>query len=220
MKITWRSELLPVLGIITMFVLAVIAWPQAPDSIPIHWGFSGEPDRYAGKLFGLFGAPLISLGVYALLFVLPKLDPRQKNYEFFWSRYLFIRTAVILTLTGISVIVFLWAIGITINMSIAVFMIVGLLLVFIGNYLGKLRSTWFVGIKTPWTLSSEESWRKTHRLGGKLFVIFGLLLAIAAPFQEQWAFISIGITSAAALGYLYLYSYLVWKKDPRKKNGV
>lgn len=219
MKINWRSEILPVSCIIGMFTLAVIAWPQAPDSIPIHWGLSGEPDHYAGRIFGLFGAPMIALGIYILMFVLPRLDPRQRNYAKFWGKYLFTRNILIITLAFITVMTFLWVIGVDVNMNIAVFIIIGFLLVFVGNYLGKFRSTWFVGIKSPWTLSSEASWNKTHRLGGKLFVIFGLALAVAAPFQEKWVFYALGIIGALCLGYLYLYSYLVWRKDPRRKES-
>lgn len=214
MKVTWRSEIIPVILIAAMFVLAVIAWPQAPDRIPIHWGISGEPDNYAGKVFGLFGAPLISLGIYALIFILPRIDPRRKNYALFWGKYLVIRTIIITVLACIQVVTFLWSTGFDVNMNIAVFMIIGFLLIFIGNYLGKLRSTWFVGIRTPWTLSSKESWNKTHRLGGWIFVVFGLALVIAAPFQEKSAFWVLAAAGAAALVFLYVYSYLVWKKDP------
>jgi uncharacterized membrane protein len=214
MKVTWRSEFVPLALIAAMFVLGAVAWPQAPDRIPIHWGISGEPDNYAGKVFGLFGGPLISLGIYVLLFILPRVDPRRKNYELFWGKYLIIRTIIITVLAGIQVVAFLWAIGIEINMNIAVLTIVGFLLIFIGNYMGKLRPTWFVGIRSPWTLSSQESWNKTHRIGGRLFVLFGLALVIAAPFQVKWIFYTIAGTGGTALLFLYGYSYLVWKKDP------
>ncbi len=214
MKVNWRTELLPVTLVIGMAVLAAVAWPHAPARLPVHWGLSGQPDSYAGKFLGLFGAPLIAAAVYALLFILPGIDPRRRHYALFWDRYLRLRTILVIVLAAIEVVTFLYAIGTAINLNIAVFIIVGFLLVFIGNYLGKLRSTWFVGIRSPWTLSSEESWNKTHRLGGWLFVLFGLALVIAAPFQEKWAFYGLGIVGAAALVFLYVYSYLVWKKDP------
>ena len=214
MKLSWRTEILPVACIIMMFILAIIAWPNAPESIPIHWGLSGEPDNYAGKLFGLLGAPLIALGIYILFLILPRMDPKRENYQRFWNRYLFLRNLVIVMFACIKVIVFLWIMGMEIKMNIAVFMIVGFLLIFIGNYMGKLRPTWFVGIRSPWTLSSNESWNKTHHLGGWLFVIIGLGMVVAAPFQEKWAYYALGITGVVFLVFLYVYSYLVWKKDP------
>lgn len=218
MKLSWRSEILPLTCITAMFILAIIAWPHAPESIPIHWGISGEPDNYAGKFFGLLGAPLIALGVYALFIVLPRLDPKRENYSRFWTRYLFIRTVIIMVLAGIKVVTFLWVMGIDVNMTVAVFMIVGFLLIILGNYMGKLRPTWFIGIRSPWTLSSEESWNKTNRLGGWMFVVIGLGMVIAAPFQEKIAnYILIGLGIACIL-YLYVYSYLVWKKDPDARS--
>ena len=218
MKLSWRTEILPVACILTMFILAIIAWPNAPESIPIHWGLSGEPDNYAGKFFGLLGAPLIAVGVYILFTVLPRLDPKRENYPKFWSKYLVIRMVVILILTAIKVVTFLWVMGIEVNMTVAMFMIVGFLLIVIGNYMGKLRPTWFVGIRSPWTLSSEESWNKTHRLGGWLFVIIGLGMVIAAPFQEKVAFYILGGFGAACILFLYTYSYLVWKRDPGARS--
>jgi len=214
MKFNWKTEILPLACITVIFILAAIAWPQAPESIPIHWGLTGEPDNYGGKFFGLYGMPLIVLGIYILFFFLPIIDPRHENYKRFWNIYTLIRTIIIFFFTCIQIITFLWVLNIDINMSIAVYMVAGFLLMFLGNYMGKLRQTWFVGIRSPWTLSSEESWNKTHRLGGRLFVIFGLALVIAAPFQQQWAFYTLYAFGAAFLVFLYIYSYLVWKKDP------
>jgi uncharacterized membrane protein len=220
MKLSWRTEILPIVCIVTMFVLAVIAWPRAPESIPIHWDISGEPDNYAGKFFGLLGAPLIAVGVYILFALLPRLDPRIENYPKFWSKYLVIRTVVILILVAITVVTFLWVMGIDVNMTVAVFMIVGFLLIIIGNYMGKLRPTWLIGIRSPWTLSSDESWNKTHRLGGWLFVIIGLGMVISAPFQEKIVFYVLGGLGVAFILFLYVYSYLVWKRDPDARSGA
>lgn len=214
MRFRWRSEIFPILCILIMLTLAVIAWPQAPDQIPIHWGLNGEPDNYAGKFFGLLIAPLIALGIYLLFLVLPKIDPGGANYEKFWRRFLLIRNIIIVVLLCIKLVTFLWILGIEINMSMAVFLIVGVLLMVLGNYMGKLRPTWFVGIRSPWTLSSEESWDKTHRVGGKLFVIIGLMTVIAGLLQETWAFYTAGISVGVVILYLNIYSYLVWKRDP------
>jgi len=202
-----------------MFILAAIAWPQAPDAIPIHWGMDGQPDNFAGRFYGLFGLPLISGGMYGLYYVLPLLDPRRDNYRKFWDRYLFLRNMIILLLTGIDIIVFLFAIGVIFNTGIAVFVMVGVLLLLIGNYMGKLRPTWFVGIRTPWTLSSEESWNKTHRFGGRLFMVIGLLMIAAGIIRQQWMN-NIAIYSIpAVIVILYGYSYLVWRKDPKALPG-
>jgi len=213
-KFNWKLDALPLICIAAAFILAAVAWPQAPDAIPVHWGVDGQPDNYAGKFFGLLGLPLLSLGMYVLFYLMPVLDPRRENYRKFWNRYLFLRNIFILVMTGLSLIIFLWSIGIGVDTSIAVFVLVGLLLVFLGNYMGKLRPTWFVGIRTPWTLSSEEAWNKTHRLGGKLFMVMGLLMIAAGIVREQWMNYVAIYSVVAFVAVLYPYSYLVWRKDP------
>jgi uncharacterized membrane protein len=214
MKFSWKTEILPLACVAVMFILAAIAWPQAPERIPTHWGITGEPDSYGGKFLGLLGIPLTMIGIYALLYFLPRFDPRRENYQKFWGKYLFFRLVILLLLACIQIVVFLWIVGVNINMSLAVFMFAGLMFILIGNYLGKLRPTWFVGIRSPWTLSSEESWNKTHRLGGRLFMIFGFGMIIVAPFRENAAYYALFAVGGVFLVFLYVYSYLVWKKDP------
>lgn len=214
LKTNWRSELVSLFLLVAMFVLAGVTWSTAPDEIPVHWGIGGEPDRYGGRFEGLLLAPLIALGMYGLLLVLPKIDPRRAHYERFSDVYALLRTAIVALLAGIHLIMVLWARDVPVDTGLATPLMIGLLLMVLGNYLGKLRSTWFVGIRTPWTLSSEESWNKTHRLGGKLFVAVGLALVIASPFQNLWTLYAIGAVGLAALVLLTAYSYWVWRADP------
>jgi uncharacterized membrane protein len=214
LKTNWRSELVSLFLLVAMFLLAGVTWSTAPDEIPVHWGIGGEPDRYGGRFEGLLLAPLIALGIYGLLLVLPRIDPRRAHYERFSDVYALLRTAIVALLAGIHLIMVLWARDVPVDTALATPLMIGLLLMVIGNYLGKLRSTWFVGIRTPWTLSSEESWNKTHRLGGKLFVAVGLALVIASPFQNLWTLYAIGAMGLAALVLLTAYSYWVWRADP------
>lgn len=218
MKISWRSEAVSLFLLAAMLVVAGATWSVAPDSIPVHWGITGQPDRYGGKFEGLLGPPLLALGIYALLLLLPRIDPRYTHYNRFGGVYLVLRTLIVAFFAAIYGVVVLSARGVAVETGVAVPLIVGLLLMVIGNYLGKLRSTWFVGIRTPWTLSSEESWNKTHRLGGKIFVAFGLALAIASPFQAPWAFYAIAVLGGVALTLLVAYSYFVWRTDPGARS--
>jgi uncharacterized membrane protein len=214
MKVTWRSEAICLLLLVAMFVAAGVTWSSAPDRIPAHWGTSGEPDRYAGKFEGLLGPPLMALGIYILFLVLPRIDPRKENYARFQGVYTVLKTLMVAFMAGLLGIVVLWARGVQVDTGVAVMLMAGLLIMVIGNFMGKVRPNWFVGIKTPWALSSEESWNKTHRLGGKLFVIWGLALAIAAPFHNALAFSALSAGMLGLIVCLYLYSYLIWRKDP------
>jgi uncharacterized membrane protein len=125
-----------------------------------------------------------------------------------------VRTVVIAALVCIQLFTVLRAVDVKVNINIAVPVIVGALLMVLGNVLGKFRPNWFAGIRTPWTLSSTESWNKTHRLGGRLFVLLGLLFIIAAVFHQTWTYILAGVMAAAIIIGLFVYSYVVWKRDP------
>ncbi len=213
MKIYWRNEIVPIVLIAASFILAAAVWPHAPDRIPVHWGLSGQPNGYAGKV-GLFYPALIALGVYALMLFLPRVDPRGRNYDRFRGAYTFIRMAIVAALVCIGIFTSLWALDVKVDINVAVPVVVGLLLMVLGNFMGKIRSNWFAGIRTPWTLSSAESWNKTHRLGGRMFVLFGLVLAVAAPFQKSWTPVLVAVMVGIIVVTLFVYSYLVWKRDP------
>lgn len=213
MKIKWRSEGMGLFLLLAMFIVAGFTWPSAPNSIPVHWGITGQPDRYGGKFEGLLAIPLAALVIYLLLLFLPRIDPRRVNYERFSGVYLLLRTVIVAFMAGMYVVQVMWVKGITVDMAMVVPLIIGLLLMVIGNYLGKLRSNWIVGIRTPWTLSSEESWVKTHRLGGRFFVAVGLALAVACPFQNAWVLYTIGILAVILLIFLVIYSYIVYRAE-------
>ena len=220
MKFNWRSEIVPVFLILAAFIMAGVAWPHAPDRIPVHWGLSGQPNGYAGKI-GLLYPALIALGIWVLMIVLPRIDPRGRSYEKFQGAYTVIRSAIIAVLVCIELLTVLWVYNVHTDINIAIPVVVGLLLMTLGNFFGKIRPNWFVGIRTPWTLSSTESWNKTHRLGGWLFVLLGLALAVVAPFQQAWAFILVAVLLGVMVVGLFVYSYVIWKRDPaaRKPAG-
>lgn len=220
MKINWRSEIVSLLLVAAMFILAAAVWNTMPGSIPVHFGFDGQPDRYGGKFEGLLSMPLTASGLYLLFFFLPHIDPRGERYIRFAGVYTIIRTAVIALLAAIQVIIILQARGMAVDVSTVVTLAIGLLLVVMGNYMGKIRPNWFVGIRTPWTLSSEESWNKSHRLGGKMFVVLGLLMAAASLLRKPWVLlVFVGLLLICTI-ILAVYSYIIWKADPSAKNKV
>jgi uncharacterized membrane protein len=202
--------------IAAMFVLAAVMWSAAPDQIPVHWNWAGQPDRFGGRFEGLLGLPLAAAGVYALLLFLPRLDPRRKNYAAFATPFAIIRTAVVGLLLGIDAIVLLWIRGQRMHLNTVLAAEIGLALVVMGNYLPKVKSNWFVGVRTPWTLTSEASWRQTHRLAGWLFTLGGLLTFITALVRPDVApAVMIGVLAASA-GASVVYSYFAWKNDPER----
>lgn len=173
----WIVSLLP-------FVLVAIAWPYLPERIPGHWGLNGQIDRYdAPATLWLMCAigPLLSLGFQFL----PRLDPKRENYEKFQPYYDFFGPLVPLLLLlciAVTLSESLWP-G-RINVARAIGLMVGVLFLIIGNMMGKVKTNWFMGFRTPWALSDPDVWNKTQRLGGWTFFLSGLsalVLSLLAP---------------------------------------
>ena len=173
----WIVSLLP-------FVLVAIAWPYLPERIPGHWGLNGQIDRYdAPATLWLMCAigPLLSLGMQFL----PRLDPKRENYEKFQPYYDFFGPLVPLLLLlciAVTLSESLWP-G-RINVARAIGLMVGVLFLIIGNMMGKVKTNWFMGFRTPWALSDPDVWNRTQRLGGWTFFLSGLsalVLSLLAP---------------------------------------
>lgn len=173
-------------------------------------------DRYGGKVEGLLGIPLLTLAVYLLMLLLPRVDPGRANYRQFSGAYSIMRLSVVLLLAALYALVQLWIHGIRLDVSVVVPVLVGALLIVLGNLMGKLRPAWFVGIRTPWTLSSKLSWTRTHWLGGWLFVLVGLALVASGFAGSPASFALIPALIAGCALLLFAYSYLVWRGDPEK----
>jgi uncharacterized membrane protein len=216
MKYTWRTEWPHWILIGGMLLLAAITWSHVPDRLPVHWGITGGPDGYGGKFEGLLAIPLMTLAIYLLMIFVPRIDPGRANYERFVGPYSTFRLALVAFFAAMYGVMHLAFRGREVNMSIVMSFLVGALFLLIGNVLGKVRPNWFIGIRTPWTLSSKLAWTRTHRLGGWVFAIAGILMMAAGVIAAPWAFwTAIGTMVVGSLG-LSVYSYFVWRKDPDK----
>jgi len=215
MKIDWRTEWPHWLVIAGLFALAAASWSTAPDRIPVHWGLHGA-DRWGGRVEGLLALPFVALGIYLLLLFLPRIDPGRANYPSFWGSYSTIRLGVLLVIAGIYLMTQLAMRGHRADVSVWAPLLVGALLVLVGNILGKLRPNWFVGVRTPWTLSSKRSWTRTHHAGGWVMIGLGVLLMAASLVRATWAIPAVAAIGGVAVAGLVAYSYFVWRGDPDK----
>lgn len=175
-----KSDIYNVIIIACSILLTIIVYNKLPDLVPTHWNTMGEIDKYSPKAFGAFMAPVIMIFTWSGMKFLPKIDPRKKNYEKFDKSYSVIVSILLTFFLVIHAVTLLAALGYSISIEKIIPLIVGVLFIVIGNYLPKSKSNFFYGIKTPWTLSSEVSWRKTHRLGGKLFVVAGIVCILTS----------------------------------------
>ena len=219
------KNILIVSGVVAvgMFALSLWAWGQLPSGaqIPVHWGPNGEPDRYGGKFEGLMLMPLIFLGITALLAVVPRIDPRRGNILRSQGAYQAVWWVMVAFFALLHVALIFNVLGYNVDIGRLVPAGVGLMFVVIGAYMGRIRSNFMFGIRTPWTLTSELAWRKTHHWGGRAFVLLGVLLAISGlfPMGEIWVWLVIIGAITVTVG-LFVYSYFVWKQDPSAERQI
>ncbi len=217
MNTGWRVELPLILLVAAMFAAALLVWPVAPAQIPVHWNAAGEVDRFGGRFEGLLGLPILALAVYLGMRYLPRIDPGRANYARFQVPYAVLRAGILVVMASVYAMVLLFVLKRPVDVSVLIPLLVGTLCVVCGMLLGKIRPNWFVGIRTPWTLSSKTSWIRTHRLGGWLFIALGTLLAVTGVLRVR-AFGSLVIGAVVTVCVVLLvYSYLVWRSDPEKQ---
>jgi uncharacterized membrane protein len=217
-KTDWRIELPLMLMVAAMFAGAIAVWPIAPDQIPVHWNVQGNVDRYGGKFEGLVALPLLALGLYVAMRYLPRIDPGRANYARFLGAYAVIRASILVVMAAIYGAMLLWVLKWPIDMSTVIPIVVGALFVVFGGVLGKIRPNWFVGVRTPWTMSSKISWVRTHRPGGWLFVALGALVAVTGIFRiAAFAYVALGAMVGVVVT-LVVYSYFAWRSDPDKQH--
>ena len=212
MNVNWRTEVPQWLVIAAMFVAAAIVCPTVSGPIPVHWDAQGNANGYGGKFEGLLLLPLIALGIYALLLFLPRIDPGRANYAQFAGPFLVVRYAVLLLLAGLYGITLLAVKGYGFNTTRLVLGGIGILFIVLGNVLGKIRPNWFIGVRTPWTLSSKRSWVRTHRLAGWLFTLAGLIFLVLIAFNvsDALTWIILGLIGVLTV-VLVVYSPIEWR---------
>jgi len=215
-KFTIKSEWFSWLAIIIVFAVAIWAYPQLPDIVPSHWNAAGEIDDYSSRLTHVLLFPGMTIGLYLLFIAIPYLEPRRGHFIKSWSFYQMIKNFMM----AFFVIMFIattWA-GLAqqpVSIGTIVPIMIGILFIFIGNYLSQIKSNFFMGIRTPWTLSSDEVWRKTHLVGGYSFVLSGLLFLaspwISVPFNVYIPFVAIMLAALVPV----IYSYILYTQEKK-----
>ena len=206
------------LMIAATFLFGILFYPRLPAKMPIHWDSAGHVNGYGSRSFGVLAMPCTATGIYLLFYVFPLIDPRAGNYGKFKSSYQTIKclTVTIFLVTQIGMI--LAGLGVRINVSMITGAAVSVLFILLGNVMGRFRHNYFVGIRTPWTLASEEVWRKTHRFAGPVWVLGGLFNLALTLFAGR--FMAAGTLFVVAIMALLpcVYSYLVFRRIGGEKH--
>lgn len=202
------------LGITLLTLVAwIIALPHLPATMPIHWGANGEADGFATKINAMILTVGIMVLIYFVIAFVPRIDPRKENYKYFSKTYNILLNAVLLLFFFVNMSTILQGLGYNVPMSYIAPIMAGLVFIIIGNYLQRVRSNYFMGIRTPWTLSNETVWKKTHRLSGKIFFIGGLLILISAFLPDGYKSVIMWGSIVLCVAIPYLYSYVAYKKE-------
>jgi uncharacterized membrane protein len=222
MRASWRFEVPQLLIIGGLLVWAGLLWANSSDLqlIPVKWDAQGQVTGYSGRFQALVMVPLVTVATYLLLRFAPLVDPLRGNYRQFGDAYAIIRLTIVASLGAMGAVIFLASSGLPVDTVAATKAVLGVLFTVIGTLMGKIRPNWFVGIRTPWTLTSKTSWIRTHRFGGFVFVAIGLAFLASIPFRSTFAItLIVAFAVAASLG-LVVYSFLVWRTDPDRSPSL
>lgn len=203
----------PAIAVLLLMGMAgALALPHLPPLVPVHWGIGGQVNGYAPRLVGAAGIPLMTAAVWLVLVAVPAIDPKRRNYASFLGFYRAIRLAVVLLMAVVYALTLLTGLGRTVDVGLVTTIAVAALFIFLGNSMQRLRFNYFVGIRTPWTLSNEEVWRRTHRFASRSLVLGGLvgLLGAALPAHARAAVFLAGILGGVLAPAIY--SYVVFRR--------
>ena len=223
MTASFRSSAVRILQailIVGMFVAAAAAYPRLPDRIPLHWGIDGQPNGWTDKTFGLWLLPVMTLGLAVLFALLQSIDPKKQNYASFRRPWEILQLALTCFFTYVFALQ-LWAslaAPAGTAMVRAIIAGVGVLFLVLGNFMGKIRQNFFIGLRTPWSLSDPEVWQKSQRIGGRSFVAGGVLLLLGAASGVVYPSLLIGIIVLVALVPV-VASYVFYRRKFGSRTG-
>lgn len=212
-----RTTTLVVLLMLAAATLAgLLLWNQLPDQMASHWNANDQVDGYMSRFWGVFLLPLITLAMLVLFLVVPSLDPLKANIAQFREMFNVFIVLIVAFMVYIYALTLAWNLGYAgFKMSGAMLPAIGLLFIFTGFMLRKAKRNFFIGIRTPWTLSSDTVWEATHRLGAVLFMISGGLAFLGGFFGGMTAFWLMFVPIIGSTIILLIYSYVLYQRETR-----
>jgi len=210
-----KNILIAIAIIIASFIIGIYIYPSMPDEMPSHWNSAGDVDDYMPKFWGLFLMPIVTLGILLLLVFLPRIDPSRMNVDKFRKYFEGFILVLVIFLFYMYILTLLYSLDYSFNMG--QLMVPGLVLLFYyaGILIEHSKKNWFIGIRTPRTLSSDKVWDETHRLGGKLFK-GAAIISLMGLLLPRYAILIVIIPIVFAAVYSVIYSYIVFKREKKK----
>jgi len=201
---------LSLLLIVLMFAIGFYFYPKMPEKMATHWNAKGVVDGYSSRAVGLFMMPIITLILYTFFQLIPKIDPLGRNikkFEKYWNAF---KVIFLLFMAYMYIVTLAANLGYAFNMNYIIMPAIAVLFYFCGILVENAKRNWFIGIRTPWTLSSDKVWKKTHKLGAKIFKLYAVVILFGLFFEHYLIWIILTILPLSL--YLLIYSYLEWRK--------
>ena len=207
---------LPLIGIVLLpFLYLAYVWNQLPEQVPLHYNLKGEVDRYGDKSELVMIPILLPLLIYLIFLAVPYIDPKNQIQKM-GNKYDTLKLILTTFMSALALFIIYTAKNQTLTNPNIIFLIIGLLYLIFGNYFKTIKANYFIGIRTPWTLESESIWKETHKLGGKVWFVGGLLVIVCSLLlnKEINAKVFLGITIIIALIPI-VYSYVLYRKEKK-----
>ncbi|MDO8538034.1 MAG: SdpI family protein [archaeon] len=209
-----KSVLAMLVVILASILVSVYVYPLLPEKIAIHWNINDEADGFSEKGIGLFFAPALLVVMFLLFQLIPRIDPLKHNIAQFRKQYDLFVFVIIVFMFYVFLLSILWNLGYRFRFSQALVPAFAVLAYFIGVLLEKAKQNWFIGIRTPWTLSNEIVWNNTHKLGAKLFKAAGIVSLIGLLFPDFGLLFFVFLMVFISI-FLIIFSYFEFKKQKK-----
>ena len=213
-KVNKKKLIITSIVILVPIIAGMILWNELPNKIPTHWNAAGEVDGWSSKAFAVFGLPGFLFAVHWVCLLGASADPKKQNFE---GKVLNIVLWIcpVISVLG-AVLMYGTALGMEFRVEKIIPSLVGVVFIVVGNYLPKCKQSYTMGIKLPWTLNDEENWNRTHRLGGKLWVVCGLVVILSMFLPNKFMVAIFLSVVAVAVFVPTVYSYLLFREKEKR----
>lgn len=208
-----KHRLLHPLLVVLAFAASAMVWSRLPAEMPVHWNLAGEADRYGSRLEGALLMPAMMLFTWVMMRTLPKIDPRRANYARMAGTYELVITITLASMLVLHGVFLAMGLGYPVAIGTVAPLVVGVLFMALGNVLPRAKPNWWFGVRTPWTLSSDRVWARTHRVAGYTMLLAGLALVAIAFIPGEEAKLALLVAAGLTAFVPVVYSYVAWRQE-------